>query len=665
MASEAHRLLQEGIAATKAGQPELARERLLQAIELDDHNEQVWLWLSQVVESDEDRYVCMENILTINPDNATARAGLEYLRQQGVSPPEPEPEESPQVAAETTPDWPLQQEDEPPAAEEFPWLAELGEEQPQAEAPPDRLSQQEPEEEQPQAEEVPSWLSEPEWSAPAESPVEQQQPPDWVESPWLAEMEAQFGPPEETPSAIAETTEEEQPAQATPAWTEEETAVDQDVPAWLSEEETAVGQATPAWMDEAETVTGQVAPTAETIPAQEVPEWVDALAEGEEEEREAEAEPVAETAPQEEKPRRPLLRVLGIVLVAVVLCLLLSAVGQFVVMPMLQGGLPVPQFQVVTPDSNFADVPVYPGAELLQYTPDSPDSWERYKLTNAQPAQILDFYKEEMTEAGWGLIQGDEKSATFIGEGRMILIVAEPYKDFILLTIGQREDPTAHPPPSPSPSTATPLSPSTPAPTNTPVVQYPTPTESLPTATPIPGWKKFEGAAARGGSVELWLPPNYLGLDPRKDLNLIIEDLKTLGPDYELLAEAIKQNQAAIALMAFDSELDDSGFLTNINITADQVISSMTLELLLESVVKQSPEHPSYRFVEQGIVPLDRYQAGRIVMESDYSGARVKQLIYIILEDNTAWTITFTTSADEFDRRLPVFEQSIRTFLVH
>jgi hypothetical protein len=662
MASEAHRLLQEGIAAAKAGQLEMARARLLQVIELDDHNEQAWLWLSQAVESDEDRYICMENILAINPDNAAAKAGLEYLRQQGVRPPEqaatPPGEEAfpwaaegeQQVAAETTPDWLPQQEAEPPAAEEFPWLSELSEEQAQAE-------------------ERPSWLSESEWSAPAEVPAEQEQPPDWVESPWLAELEAQFGSPEEAPPA---TTEEKQ---AAPAWVEEETIVDQALPAWLSEEETATGQAAPAWVGEEETAVGQAAPAwaAEEegeAPTQEVPGWVDELAKGDQETIKTEVEPAAE----EEKPRRRLpLKALGIVLGALVLCSLLVA-AVYVVAPMLQGALPTFQPQAVTPDSNFAGVPVYSGAELLQYTPGSPDSWERYKLTDVQPAQVLDFYKKEMPKAGWGLAQEDEKSTTFTGEGRMILIVAEPYKDFILLTIGQREDPNAHPPPSPSsssspspsPPTATPLPPSpTPALTNTPVVQYPTPTETLPTPTPIAGWKKFEGSTKKGARVELWLPENYLGLDPSKDLDLIIEKLKALGSDYEQMAQAIKQNQLAIALLAFDSKLSASGFLANVNITTDQVLSALTLDLIMESIVKESPDHPSFHLLEQGIVSLDRYQAGRIVMESEYPEARVKQLIYIIKQDNNVWTITFSAGADEFDQYLPVFEQSIRTFVIH
>ena len=75
--------LKAGITAAKAGRWEQARELLLQVVEVDEQNEQAWLWLSGVVPGDEDRRVCLENVLTINPDNELAQKGLARL---GVSP---------------------------------------------------------------------------------------------------------------------------------------------------------------------------------------------------------------------------------------------------------------------------------------------------------------------------------------------------------------------------------------------------------------------------------------------------------------------------------------------------------------------------------------------------------------------------------------------------
>ncbi len=82
-------LLRQGIAAAKAGQKDHARELLMEAVELDERNEQAWLWLSGMVESPNDRRICLENVLAINPDNAHAQSGLEWLQQH---PPMPSPE---------------------------------------------------------------------------------------------------------------------------------------------------------------------------------------------------------------------------------------------------------------------------------------------------------------------------------------------------------------------------------------------------------------------------------------------------------------------------------------------------------------------------------------------------------------------------------------------
>ena len=72
-------LLQQGIALAKAGRHEEARNILLQVVELDERNEPAWLWLSGVVDSDDDKAIALENVLAINPDNEWAKRGLQML----------------------------------------------------------------------------------------------------------------------------------------------------------------------------------------------------------------------------------------------------------------------------------------------------------------------------------------------------------------------------------------------------------------------------------------------------------------------------------------------------------------------------------------------------------------------------------------------------------
>jgi hypothetical protein len=86
MKGEIETRLERGIEAAKAGENERARDILVHVIELDQYNEQAWLWLGAVVESTADKVVCLENALFVNPGNTQASAGLQRLRQAGARP---------------------------------------------------------------------------------------------------------------------------------------------------------------------------------------------------------------------------------------------------------------------------------------------------------------------------------------------------------------------------------------------------------------------------------------------------------------------------------------------------------------------------------------------------------------------------------------------------
>jgi ferric-dicitrate binding protein FerR (iron transport regulator) len=77
-------LYKAGKTAAKQGENAKAHDLLRQAVEIDPYHEQVWLWLASVVETDEDRRVCFENVLELNPDNMTAKAQLNKLEQKAL-----------------------------------------------------------------------------------------------------------------------------------------------------------------------------------------------------------------------------------------------------------------------------------------------------------------------------------------------------------------------------------------------------------------------------------------------------------------------------------------------------------------------------------------------------------------------------------------------------
>ena len=90
---ECLRLFRDGKKAARAGDNMRAHALFRQAIEIDPYHEQLWLWLASVVESDEDKRVCFENVLELNPANPTARQQLRKLeakaRRAALHPPKP------------------------------------------------------------------------------------------------------------------------------------------------------------------------------------------------------------------------------------------------------------------------------------------------------------------------------------------------------------------------------------------------------------------------------------------------------------------------------------------------------------------------------------------------------------------------------------------------
>ena len=82
MDPDIQRLLDEGIASLRIGNKEEARRKLMQVINADERNEYAWLYLSEAVDSDEDRQICLENVLTINPANEQAETRLKALEEE-------------------------------------------------------------------------------------------------------------------------------------------------------------------------------------------------------------------------------------------------------------------------------------------------------------------------------------------------------------------------------------------------------------------------------------------------------------------------------------------------------------------------------------------------------------------------------------------------------
>jgi hypothetical protein len=113
---------QQGITALKDGNKAEARRLLKQAIQENKNDITAWLYLSAAVENDRDKTKCMETVLSLDPENATAQRGLAKLKanspQSNPSTTDSDPSVSRVTTSNSLPDqdWlePLPQKNVPP-----------------------------------------------------------------------------------------------------------------------------------------------------------------------------------------------------------------------------------------------------------------------------------------------------------------------------------------------------------------------------------------------------------------------------------------------------------------------------------------------------------------------------------------------------------------------
>jgi hypothetical protein len=170
-------------------------------------------------------------------------------------------------------------------------------------------------------------------------------------------------------------------------------------------------------------------------------------------------------------------------------------------------------------------------------------------------------------------------------------------------------------------------------------------------------WKTIEGEG-----VSLSLPSYYEGGNPSTDLEEIEAKLSELGPEYSQQIDAIRQNPAAIALLAFDPQMTTPGQVTNVNIIPVVKPEGVTLQDFVAKTAEQLSA--GVEVIEQGVVQVNNNDVGRIIAQDEVGGAVVKPLMYFIPDEERFWVAIYATTANEFEQRLPDFEKSIQSFNV-
>src|SRR5512136_361961 len=73
------KMYKAALEAIDKGQTARARDLFTRLLRSDSSKAEYWLWMSTLVESDQERVYCLESALRVDPDNEAARRGLVIL----------------------------------------------------------------------------------------------------------------------------------------------------------------------------------------------------------------------------------------------------------------------------------------------------------------------------------------------------------------------------------------------------------------------------------------------------------------------------------------------------------------------------------------------------------------------------------------------------------
>ena len=189
-------------------------------------------------------------------------------------------------------------------------------------------------------------------------------------------------------------------------------------------------------------------------------------------------------------------------------------------------------------------------------------------------------------------------------------------------------------------------------------VDLPVPTPA-PTATLVAGWKRLTNKG-----VSIAVPDTFVGGDlTASDQKMISDNLKQFGNDFERMAETIKQNPDLYLLYGMETEPTPSGIFTNLNVVQEKVMSAIDVAAYMQAVEKQLPQQFKIKSREE--TTLFGQAAGRVVLELTMANKDMTELIYLFKRGDYMYLVTYTTGSDEFEEKLPMFEQSIQTFTLN
>lgn len=198
------------------------------------------------------------------------------------------------------------------------------------------------------------------------------------------------------------------------------------------------------------------------------------------------------------------------------------------------------------------------------------------------------------------------------------------------------------------------------APTETAVPILPPTVTTLPTATPTatavatlpPGWVNHDL-----GKVSLALPATYLVLDLSQ---FPLEE--GMGPLSESCQAELQDTEIAVSTILLTAA--DATILSGIPTIVMLVEEPLPPAVYLEQILKRLEVCADLEIIEQGTVMVSGREAGRVVVETDAFGSRMKEIVYLFTQDNWLWSLIYVFAPKDEVRQTDTWQQINESFFV-
>lgn len=163
-------------------------------------------------------------------------------------------------------------------------------------------------------------------------------------------------------------------------------------------------------------------------------------------------------------------------------------------------------------------------------------------------------------------------------------------------------------------------------------------------------------------NVELYLPANYLASDLGDNLDDFLAVIEGLGGDFAERADQIRANVDDFELYAFAEVLNPDLTIDSTSVTREEVVSSLMLEDYLALANRGVSDDTTV--LSEELIEINGLPAARTFFETEFDGYTSAQIRYVLQDGDVFYTLTYTTSGELIEDRLPLFQASAATFRV-